>query len=136
MNTHHSAAHELLLCMNIDETMMQTVDGMLELELQSNPQLIIYKDTMREFFTKHMTGQAMRDAFARMYMDTFTEKEIRDLIEFYSTETGKKAIKTLPELTQKGAIWGQETVMNNIEELQLMIQEEAERLQKLKDANQ
>ena len=42
------------------------------------------------------------------YSSTFTEPEMQDLIKFYETPTGKKALKSLPELMRKGATIGQE----------------------------
>ena len=133
--SHYEAAQELLVCMKLNETMIQTVESMLELEIQTNPQLERYRDVMRAFFVKHMTGEAIQEDFAKMYMETFTEPELRDLIKFYKTETGQKSVEVLPALTQKGARWGQQKVMDNMAELELMIEEEDKRLEALQDAN-
>ncbi len=43
-----------------------------------------------------------------LYTGEFSEKEIRDLITFYQTPTGKKALLTMPTIFQKGALIGQQ----------------------------
>jgi hypothetical protein len=39
---------------------------------------------------------------ADIFMETYTESELRELVKFYRTPIGKKAIQTLPEITRKG----------------------------------
>ena len=114
--------------MNINETMIDTVDKMVALEVQNNPQLTPYQGVMKQFFNKHMTGPLMIEEFAQLYMGEFSEDELNDITRFYQTPTGMKAIEKLPILAQKGAIWGQSKVQQNLPELQQMIKAEAERL--------
>ena len=59
------------------------------------------------------------------------EKELNELKTFYSTPTGKKTLKETPVMMSKGAKIGEQRIQENISELQLMIQEEAKRIQAL-----
>lgn len=129
--THRQAAAALLDSMNLNETMIATGEKLVDLEIQRNPQLSLFKDVMIKFFNKHMTGDVLYDDMAKMYMEEFTEAELNDLTAFYKTATGQKSIEKLPILTQKGAQWGQKQVRDNISELQQMIAEETKRIKEL-----
>ena len=133
--SHQKAAEDLIDSININKTMMETVDRMVELEIEKNPQLMPYKDVMRGFFLKYMTGDVLTRFLTGIYMAEFTEKELIELTSFYKTPTGQKAMKKLPLLTQKGARWGQKQVSDNIEELRALIAEEDERLEKMKESS-
>jgi len=41
-----------------------------------------------------------------LYVDSFSEKEIRGLIAFYQSEIGKKTLSVLPIVMQKGSAIG------------------------------
>ena len=80
-----------------------------------------------------MGWESMKPDMAGLYTDRFTTEEILELKAFYETPLGKKTMRLLPELTAEGAVLGQKRVQENIVELQQMIAEEAERLQKKSD---
>lgn len=134
-DSHRKAAEKLLVAMNINQIMIDTVDKMVELEIEKNPQLLPFKSVMGEFFLRHMTGDVLIDFMSGIYMEEFSENELIDMTNFYETPTGQKAITKLPILTQKGARWGQKQVSDNIEELKGMIADEAKRLEKLKNTS-
>ena len=115
--SHRKTAEDLLISMNINHTMIKTVNKMVELEIEKNPQLSLFKDVMRDFFLKYMTGDILIDFLSGIYMEEFSENELIEITNFYKTPTGQKAIKKLPLLTQKGARWGQKQVTDNIEKL-------------------
>lgn len=43
-----------------------------------------------------------------VYVEAFSESELQDMLAFYGTATGKKSLKLMPELVQRGAIVGQD----------------------------
>ena len=132
--SHRKAAENLIASININQTMTDTVDSMVALEIEKSPQLAPFKDIMRGFFLKYMTGDVLTKFLTGIYMEEFSEKELSELTKFYQTPTGQKAIKKLPSLTEKGARWGQKQVSDNIEELRALIAEEAKRLEKMKES--
>lgn len=134
-NSHRKAAENLLIAMNINQTAAETVDKMVELEIEKNLQLSLFKDVMRGFFLKYMTGDVLIDFLSGLYMDEFSENELIELTAFYKTPTGQKAIKKLPLLSQKGARWGQKQVSDNVDELKKLIADEAKRLEKMKESS-
>lgn len=133
--SHQQAANDLLISMNLNQTMIATVEKMVEFEIQKNPQLSLFKEVMTEFFEKYMTGDILYKDMATMYMEEFTEKELIDMTIFYKTPTGQKAIEKLPILTQKGAQWGQKQVTDHIDELKTMVEEETKRLKELNESS-
>jgi len=133
--SHLKAAEGLLASININQTMTETVDQMVDNQIATNPQMAPFKEIMRGFFLKYMTGDVLTEFLSRVYMEEFTEEELIDLTNFYKTPTGKKAIKKLPTLTLKGAQWGQKQVNDNLDELRGLIAEEAKRLEKSKAAS-
>jgi len=134
--SHRQATEDLLVLMDMEGTLNEVIDQSLVMELQQNPQLMIYEDVMRRFFAKYMSWQSLKDDFVKIYMDEFTEGEIRDLMEFYRTPTGQKAVEKQPVLFRKGAELGQNRVQENIPELVKMLEAETERLKELQRKEQ
>ncbi len=130
-NGQTAAAKRLLESMNMEASLNGTIDAMLQLQIQRNPAMAPYKQVMKKFFSKYMSYDSLKNDFVTIYADAFTETELNDFAAFYSTPTGKKAISKMPELSSKGAQLGASRVQAHTQELQDMIKEETQRLQKL-----
>lgn len=63
----------------------------------------------KEAYTKEANGSlvGLYDKMAELYMTEFTQSEIKDLIEFYKTDLGKKLAEKQLGLTQKAMAFGQ-----------------------------
>ncbi len=59
-------------------------------------------EVLDAYFHDPQTQTAIKTAFAKLYMDEFTEYELKEFIKFYKTPVGKKALQKLPLVTQKG----------------------------------
>tara|TARA_B100000745_G_C19910479_1_gene305483 strand:+ start:29 stop:505 length:477 start_codon:yes stop_codon:yes gene_type:complete len=127
------ATHELFEAMNLAVTFEETITKMVDVQIRQKPQIAPFRQVMLDFMRKHMGWESMKPDMARLYTDRFTTEEILELKSFYETPLGKKTVRLLPELTAEGAVLGQKRVQENIVELQQMIAEEAERLQKKSD---
>jgi hypothetical protein len=132
--SHRKAAEKLLELSDMASTMDQVIDQTLMMEIQQTPQLVLYQDVMKRFFKKYLGWESLKDDFVKIYMEEFTEEEIRDIVAFYETPTGQKTLKKAPVLFAKGAEIGQRRVEENIAELQTMLEEETERLRKLQES--
>lgn len=123
---------EIMLETSGTEKMMAlAVEQMLQVQLQQNPALTPYKDIMMKFIDKHMSYRSLKPELVKLYAETFSTEELKDLTEFYQTPTGKKAIEKMPEIMAKGSQLGAMRIQSNITELQEMIKQEAERLKLL-----
>jgi hypothetical protein len=117
------AAQDLLAVNQMDKVFDRTVDQMLDVQMKMRPDIAPYRDTMRAFFTKYMGWNSLKDDFARLYAESFTEDELKAITAFYITPAGKKAVQILPQLAARGAQIGQERVQAHMGELQTMMDE-------------
>tara|TARA_X000000368_G_C22749354_1_gene587622 strand:- start:113 stop:574 length:462 start_codon:yes stop_codon:yes gene_type:complete len=121
-------AEKMLDLMGYEKMMEQTVSQMLDIQIQSAPGLEPFKGVMVEFFNKHMSYEIIKPEMIKIYVETFTASELREINAFYATDVGKKTIQTMPALMEQGAQLGASRVQENIGDLQTMIEAEAERL--------
>ena len=101
------------------------VDAMLKTQLGAVPEQYREKFTavMKEFMGKHFNYQTLKPRLAKIYADEFTEKELNELVAFYSSPTGKKFADKASYLMQKGMEMGKTVVEENKPELEKMIKE-------------
>ncbi len=118
------AALQLLLTMKLAKTLDNAMEHMLEMQVKQNPAMAPYREVIRRFLAKYMSWEILKTDFVRIYSEEFTEKELRDMIAFYSTPTGAKAIEKIPILVAKGTELGVQRVMQNMAELAKLIQAE------------
>lgn len=124
-------AEILLDSMDMKIALEQSIEQMLNLQLQQDPALVPYKEVMLKFFSKHMSYESLKPQMIDMYAKAFTASELKDINAFYGTPTGKKTLAKMPELMAQGGQIGAQRIQGNIQELQDMIKEESERIQKL-----
>ena len=131
-NAHMQAASELVSIMELERTMMGGATAMVDAMLQQNAALIPYRGTLLKWAEKYLTWEQMGPKVAAMYADTFSEPELRELIAFYTTPTGKKVLATMPDLAKRGAMMGAEVAQAHQLELEQMIRERAKELDEAK----
>lgn len=125
--SHRQATEELLQTMGVAKQLDSSIDQSLAVQVKQNPALTPYKDVMRKFLTKHISYAALKDDLIRIYMEEFTEPEIRQITAFYKTPAGKKLAEKSPTLLGKSMKLGMDRVAKNQDELQQMIQEETKK---------
>ena len=126
--SHKLAADKLFKVMKTDKNLKQMIESMINMEIKKNPQLGLYEEVLRQFFSKHLSYDAIKDDLTQIYTNEFTEPELNKAFEFFSSPAGKKFSEKQALLFQKGALIGQKRIQNNIEELKQMIKKETERL--------
>lgn len=126
---HRLAALRLFEQMQMQKMLDSLVENLMKTQMSQNPELGEFADIMREFFAKYMSWKSLEDDYLRIYLKTFTQQELEDIVAFYSTPTGKKTIVVMPDLIQQGAAIGQSRVQEHITELQQKI---AQRVMELK----
>jgi len=126
---HAQAVRELFTLMKMPEVMATTIDTLLAAHLQANPTLVPYAETMREFLQEQLSWESLEAEYVKIYMAAFTQREIEDMVAFYRTPTGQKAVEKLPELMQEGAEIGQARMRENIGKLQEKLKAQIEELE-------
>ncbi len=94
---HSDLARKLVSIMFSQETFTRMVDGVAT---QVPPDL---RDDVRKLVG---TYQEMADLQLGLLVKYYTPEEIKELVKFYSSPVGKKAVKVMPEMTQdiQGAV--------------------------------
>lgn len=122
-------AAKLLDVLDMQATMDQAVVMALENQLKANPQLAPYRDVMLGFLRKHMSYESLKSDLIELYAGEFTAAELKEARTFYSSNTGKKFIASMPRMMELGAAIGSKQVEKHLPELQTLMQEEAARMQ-------
>jgi hypothetical protein len=72
----------------------------------------------KRFFEANFKWEEVEPLIVKLYTDSFTESELRDLVSFYETPTGKMAASLLPTLTQEGAALAMTRIQSKMPEFQ------------------
>ncbi|MGI8821507.1 MAG: DUF2059 domain-containing protein [Chthoniobacterales bacterium] len=119
--SHRKATETLLGLMEMETLLSQSVNQMLQLQVQQNPGLALYQAEMKAFLGKYMSWSNLKDDMVKIYMAEFSEAELKELTAFYQTPVGRKTVQRMPALMAKGAEMGQKRVQEHLPELQAAI---------------
>jgi hypothetical protein len=128
-STHEQAVTELFQLIGLERTMMGGATAMIDAQVQANPAIAPYRDVLLEWAQKYLTWDTMAPKLVQMQMEAFTESEIREMIAFYKTPTGQKALLKMPELMKQGAAIGVEVAKAHLPELETMVLERKRQLE-------
>ena len=101
--SHRAAAQRLLEVTRAREFMEENAETMIDTQLRQAPQLAPFADTMREFYAELMSWDVLEPEYMRVYLDVFTEAELRDQIAFYETPAGQNMVEKMPALMLRTA---------------------------------
>jgi hypothetical protein len=121
--THRDAAIQLLTEAGVKTAMVTMEDIMLRQQLELHPIIKPYEGVLRAFFEKYISFEALREDFAKLYMSRFSELQLRQLIAFYQTPTGRVAVQELPKVMELAAALAKQKIEEHTPELkQMMLQ--------------
>ena len=114
-DSHIAAANDLSAVISPQETFKKAFMSTFEISLEQMAQGGVPEDKVTkireaalELAKTVAEDPEMSSRIASIYVDTYTEAEIKELLIFYNTPVGKKTIATIPEVSQKSATIGQE----------------------------
>ena len=119
--SHRQQVETLFRLTQMEKKIQDSVDSVVQLQLRQNPQLAQHEQAVREFFTKHIGWNALKNDITEMYLSTFDEKELEQINAFYITPAGQKVIKVVPELVAQRNQLAMQRLQQNIAELQQVI---------------
>lgn len=81
-----------------------------QFDIMTKPIVNMVPEENQEAFKEELSKsiQELYSKMAVVYMESFTEEELDDILEFYNTPVGKKMVATTPELMKKGMEIGQQ----------------------------
>jgi len=128
VSTHEQAVREFLDLMGVQRSMMAGATTMVDLQIQGNPALAPYREVILEWTRRYLTWDEIGPQLVKIYKESFTEPEVRELMAFYRTPVGQKALTLLPELMQKGAAIGAAVGQAHQADLVKMVEEKKQQL--------
>lgn len=100
-------------------------------EMRGNPQTANYADLFRDWVANTAQTEALANDIARMYAEHFSPDELKDILRFYKTDTGRKVIAAMPVLAEKsirlGEAWAIRQAPSLVEKIRERQREEAAR---------
>lgn len=122
-SSHYKAAETLLTTMGTPKATDDNVQEMLTMQMEQVPAMKAAEVEVRSFFSKYMNWEAIKEDMIKLYMDEFTEKELKDMTAFYTTPTGKKLASKQGIIAMRSTKIGQEKITPHMMELQQIIQQ-------------
>lgn len=119
-----SLARELTTLMDLGGNASAGVDVMLDAMQAQNPELAQFRAVLQRWMRQIFTSEEAAVAFARLYAETFTEAELRDIVTFIRTPSGRRFAAAQGELTRRGGELGQRLAEENQDELMQMLEAE------------
>ena len=62
----------------------------------------VVKEVLDAYFNDPETQKKLKNVYASIYSEEFTQQELNDIIAFYKSDTGKKTLLKMPIVMQKG----------------------------------
>ena len=118
---HREQVEILFKLTRMEQKINDSVASVAQLQLQQNPALDSKRDLLMNFLNKYIGWNAMRGDLTEMYMQTFTEEELKTINDFYITTTGQKVITLVPQLVQERNQLAMMRLQQNIGELQQLM---------------
>ncbi|HTR01600.1 MAG TPA: DUF2059 domain-containing protein [Thermoanaerobaculia bacterium] len=123
-----AAAQELFKSLKLQTSLSDTANAMIDSEISRNPGLTPYREVMVTWLKKYMTWEKMEPELVRMYTDTFTEAELKQMAVFYASPAGQKSLEKLPEMMQRTAMAGARLSQEHQDELRTAMAAKSEEL--------
>ena len=79
------------------EVFDMTIETYVQQLSSQNPN--VDKENIREFFNSYMGWEVLKTPTIRVVSETFTEKELKDIIAFYKSKSGQSYAEKSPQLS-------------------------------------
>jgi len=120
-DSHRQAVETLFQLTQMEQKINESVQTVAQLQIQQEPGLAGKQDVLVAFLEKYIGWNALKDDLVEMYMQTFTEDELKAMNAFYITPTGQKVITIVPQLVQQRNRLAMQRLQANIGELRAAI---------------
>jgi hypothetical protein len=99
--THRAAVKQLLEVTHLREVTERSMDAIMKSQMEQMPQLAPYANVLQAFYKEQMDWTALEPEYTRIYLEVFTEKELRDMAALYQTPLGKMMLAKTPVVLAK-----------------------------------
>lgn len=119
-SSHMKAAAELFDLVGGAKLAETGAMGMLSM-VKNNPELAPYEDVFRAWYQKVFSQGEFVRQILELYVQAFSEEELRGLTQFYKSPLGAKALEKMPMLMRQGMALGERLGQQHAAELQEML---------------
>ena len=123
-NSHREQVDILFKLTRMEQKINESVESVAELQLRQNPALEAKRGQLMAFLQRQIGWDAVKEDLYEMYMQTFTEEELKTINAFYITTTGQKVIVIVPQLVQERNRLAMQRLQQNIGELQAILSDD------------
>ena len=88
-----------------------------------DPDLANYRDTFHAWASRYLDWEAVREQKAMIYKQYFTAAELNEILDFYRSNTGRKAVLLTPTLFQEGSKIGETLALEHKQQLIEMLRD-------------
>jgi hypothetical protein len=120
-NSHREQVEILFKLTRMEQKINESIESVAQLQMRQNPALAAKSDQLMAFLEKHIGWNAVKADLYAMYMQTFTEDELKTINDFYITPTGQKVIIIVPQLVQERNRQAMQRLQENVGELQAIL---------------
>ena len=117
---HRAAVERLFTLTRMQQKIDESVQTVVMLQLQQNPDLAPRRDALVAFLEQHVGWDALHEDLVQMYLEAFSEQELETINGFYSTPAGQKLISTLPQLVQQRNRLAMQRLQDNMAEFRAL----------------
>ena len=117
-NSHLEQVEILFKLTRMEQKINESVKSIAQLQLRQNPELGAKREHLMAFLERYIGWNAVRGDLYEMYMQTFTEDELKTINDFYITPTGQKVIIIVPQLVQERNRLAMQRLQQNAGDLQ------------------
>lgn len=115
-------AVQLVEAMDMQGAAVNGVRVMLDAQVQVNPELREYRGILEDWANDIFTTDEAAQAFAQLYAETFTEAEMRDMLTFFLSPTGRRMTSEQAQITTRAEEIGRELAEAHSAELMIRLQ--------------
>lgn len=144
--THRQAAEEVLRLTKVDQMLGPLIDQIQQVQIQQLQQMNLsgeaysaaqrHLQRINDLVARELRWQEIKNDYVELYTDAFTEQELRQLIQFYSTPLGNKVVEQMPVLMEQSMQLGQKKMMKIMPEIEALSEEMFQEIQKQNQAHQ
>ena len=137
--SHRQAVEEMLAISRVDQMLEPMMDNVMTVMQQQMSQVNIpedkkpivdkYNQKIIETLRHEMRWENMQEDFVALYLEVYSEEEIRGLTDFYKTPLGQKMLDKMPELMQASMQISQGLLQQTLPKIQQLSQEMALEIQ-------
>ena len=134
--------HQMFALVHLDQTIQQLTDtqmkqvtaitkqlsGSQKLPPETQAKLDDFQKRVFDLVSSELSWSKLEPEYTDLYMQTYTEQELDDIIAFYRSPSGASMIAKQPELLSKSMAIGQQSAQRMMPQLMQMIQDLAKQL--------